>query len=44
VIEADDEDSVRAHAADDPFVTSGTGEIEVGKMLTGYVRGGGTST
>jgi uncharacterized protein YciI len=44
VIEADDEDSVRAHAADDPFVTSGTGEIEVGKMLTGYLRGGGTST
>src|SRR5918911_1619933 len=40
VIEADDEDELRAHAAGDPFVTSGTGSIEVGKMLTGFVRPG----
>jgi uncharacterized protein YciI len=40
VIEGDDEDELRAHAAADPFVTSGTGTIEVGKMLTGFVRAG----
>jgi uncharacterized protein len=40
VIEGDDEDELRAHAAADPFVTSGTGTIEVGKLLTGFVRSG----
>ena len=38
VIEADDEEDVRAHAASDPAVTSGTGTIEVGTMLMGFVR------
>jgi len=38
VVEADDEDAVRAHAATDPAVTSGTGTIEVGSLLMGYVR------
>jgi uncharacterized protein YciI len=38
VIEADDEDELRTHADNDPFVTSGTGTIEVGRMLTGFVR------
>jgi uncharacterized protein YciI len=38
VIEADDEDELRAMVAKDPFVTSGTGEIEVGTLLTGFVR------
>src|SRR6476646_1673834 len=34
VVEADDEDELRAFPADDPVVTTGTGTIEVGKMLT----------
>ena len=38
VIEADDEDAVRARAASDPAVTSGTGTIEVGSLLMGFVR------
>src|SRR5690349_18558564 len=38
VIEADDEEQLRAFAAGDPAVTSGTAEVEIGKMLTGYVR------
>jgi uncharacterized protein YciI len=40
VVEADDEDEdeLRAHAAGDPFVTTGTGRIELGRMLTGFVR------
>ena len=40
VLEADDgdEDALRAHAAEDPVIESGTGEIEVGKLLTGFVR------
>jgi uncharacterized protein len=40
VIEGDDEDELREHAAGDPFVTSGTGSIEIGQMLTGFVRPG----
>ena len=42
VVEADDdhEDELRAFAAEDPVVTSGTGRIEVGKLLTGFVRPG----
>jgi len=38
VVEADDEDKLRAFAAGDPAVTSGTAEVEVGKMLAGHVR------
>jgi uncharacterized protein YciI len=40
VLEAEDEDEVRGFAAGDPVVTSGTAEIEVGKMLGGFVRPG----
>ncbi len=38
IVEADDEEEVRAHAAADPAVTGGVGQIEVGQMLAGYVR------
>ncbi len=38
VVEADDEDEIRAFAAGDPVVTTGTATIEVGKMLAGFVR------
>jgi uncharacterized protein len=38
VVEADDEEKLRAFAAQDPVVTTGTGTIEVGKMLAGFVR------
>jgi len=38
VVEADDEQELRAFAAQDPVVTTGTGTIEVGKMLGGFVR------
>ncbi len=38
VVEAEDEDELRAFAAADPVVTTGTAEFEVGKMLAGYVR------
>lgn len=38
VVEADDEEELRAFAAHDPVVTTGTGTIEVGKMLAGFVR------
>lgn len=38
VVEADDEDQLRAFASGDPVVTSGTAEIEVGRMLAGFVR------
>jgi uncharacterized protein len=38
VVEADDEDELRAFAADDPAVTTGTAELELGKMLGGFVR------
>ncbi len=40
VIEADDEAEVHAFAAHDPVVTTGTGTVEIGKMLAGYVRPG----
>jgi uncharacterized protein YciI len=39
VVEAESEAEIKAHAAQDPVVTSGTATIEVGTMLTGYVRG-----
>ena len=38
VVEADDEDELRSFAANDPAVTSGTAAIEMGKLLTGFVR------
>jgi uncharacterized protein YciI len=38
VIEADDEDELRAFAAEDPAVTTGTARVEIGKMLAGFVR------
>ena len=38
VVEADDEDELRAFAAGDPAVTSGTASIELGRMLAGFVR------
>jgi uncharacterized protein len=40
VVDADDEDELRAVAAADPAVVSGTAEIEIGKMLAGFVRPG----
>ena len=30
--------ALRAFAADDPVVTTGTGTVEIGKMLGGFVR------
>jgi uncharacterized protein YciI len=38
VVEAEDEEELRSFATNDPVVTSGTGSIEIGKMLAGYVR------
>jgi uncharacterized protein len=38
VIEAEDEDELRAFASRDPAVTSGTADLEIGKLLTGFVR------
>ena len=38
VVEAEDEDELRAFAARDPAVTSGTADMEIGKMLAGFVR------
>jgi len=40
VVEADDEGELRAFAAGDPVVTTGTATIEVGKMIAGFVRPG----
>jgi uncharacterized protein YciI len=44
VVEADDEHQLRSFAENsfaenDPVVTTGTGSIEVGSMLSGIVRG-----
>ena len=38
VVEAENEDELRAFAAGDPVVTTGTAQIEFGKMLAGFVR------
>jgi len=37
VVESEDEGELRAFAARDPAVATGTAEMEVGKMLTGFV-------
>ncbi len=39
VVEAEDEE-VRALVASDPAVTTGTARIEIGQLLTGFVRPG----
>ena len=39
VVEADNEQELRSFADKDPVVTTGTGEIELGSMLGGFVRG-----
>jgi uncharacterized protein YciI len=38
VVEAEDDEEIRAFASGDPVITSGTEDIEVGKLLVGYVR------
>jgi uncharacterized protein len=38
VVEAEDEDELRAFADNDPVVRTGTAQIEVGKLLAGFVR------
>jgi uncharacterized protein len=38
VIEVEDEDELRAFASGDPAVTSGTADLEIGKMVAGFVR------
>jgi uncharacterized protein YciI len=38
VVETDDEQALRAFAADDPVVTTGTAAFEVGQMAAGHVR------
>jgi uncharacterized protein YciI len=38
VIDAEDEEELRAWAADDPAVRAGIATIELGKMLAGFVR------
>lgn len=38
VIETDDEQALRDHAAHDPVVTTGTGTFEFGYVAAGYVR------
>lgn len=43
VVEAEDEDELRTFAAGDPVATTGTGRIELGKMLDGFVRPVGES-
>src|SRR5437660_2206022 len=40
VVEADDEEEIRAVAAGDPAVTTGTASVEMGTMLAGFVRPG----
>lgn len=40
VVEADDEDEIRRFALGDPVVTTGTAEVEMGRMLAGFVRSG----
>jgi hypothetical protein len=37
-VEAEDEEELRAFAAGDPVVVSGTAEMELGTMLAGFLR------
>jgi uncharacterized protein YciI len=39
VVETDDEQALRAFAAEDPVVTSATASFEFGRLATGHVRG-----
>jgi uncharacterized protein len=38
VVEAEDEESLREFAAQDPVVTTGTAAFEVGQLAAGHVR------
>jgi uncharacterized protein YciI len=38
VVEAENEDELRAFAANDPAVTAGIAGMEIGRMLAGFVR------
>jgi uncharacterized protein YciI len=38
VVEADDEEQLRAFASGDPVVTTKTAKIEMGTLLAGFVR------
>lgn len=38
VVEAEDEDELRAFADRDPVMTSGIASMEIGKMLAGFIR------
>ncbi len=38
VVETDDEQALRAFAAEDPVVTTGTASYEIGRMAAGTVR------
>jgi uncharacterized protein len=40
VVEAEDEEELRAFAAGDPAVRSGTTELEIGTLVAGFVRPG----
>ncbi len=40
LLEADSDEAVQALAQTDPAVTSGLGKYEIGRMLSGFVRGG----
>ena len=40
VVEAQDEDELRGFAAGDPVSTTGTANIEIGKLLGGFIRPG----
>ena len=38
VVETYDEQGLRAFAAEDPVVTTGTAEYEIGRLAQGFVR------
>lgn len=39
VVDTDDEEALRAFAAQDPVVTSATAAFEIGRLAAGHVRG-----
>jgi uncharacterized protein YciI len=39
VVETSDEEALREFAAQDPVITTGTAEFEVGRLAAGHVRG-----